>query len=98
MSGDAERETWCLGRRGSWLGPGRGLEEGGERPELDGVRATLTEVSVNRAEKETAADGSHSPPRHVPVLPGARTRSMSAAVPSPSSQDPLLGAEWAAPS
>lgn len=77
MSGDPEREAWCLGRRGSWLGPGRGLEGSGERPELDGVRAALTEVSVNRAEKETAADSSHSPPRPIPVLPGARTCAMS---------------------
>lgn len=33
----------------------RGLEAGGERPEPDGVGVALTEVSINGAEKETAA-------------------------------------------
>ena len=55
VSGDPKREAWYLGRRESWLGPGRGLEAGRERPEPDRVGAALIEVSVNGAEKETAA-------------------------------------------
>lgn len=59
-----------------------GPQGGGQRPELDRVGAALTEVSVDRAEKETAADGSHSPPQPIPVPPGARTHTMSATMPS----------------